>query len=148
MNAKKVLTLSFLPASADCGLLALRLWFGLSMLLIHGMGKVQNFSATLGNFEKSGIPTAFGVAAILSESLCSALLVLGIATRWAALFLMITMATAFSRAHHFNLVATDPHSGERAFLYLGAFVTLLIAGAGCCSIDAKLKSRPEPATAP
>src|SRR6185369_15904598 len=107
-NLKKVLTLSFVPASADVGLLVLRLWFGLSMLLIHGMGKMQNFGGTLDMFQKSGIPTVFGVAAILSESVCSALVVLGLATRWAALFLVITMATAFARAHHFNLVATDP----------------------------------------
>ena len=39
----KILRLDFLPFSPHCGLLALRLWIGLSMLLLHGWDKAANF---------------------------------------------------------------------------------------------------------
>ncbi len=136
---KKYITLSFLPFSQDCGLLALRLWFGLSIFLIHGLAKLQNFGATVATFrDQMGIPSLFGAAAVLSESLCAILLVLGLATRLSAAFLATTMAVAFIKVHHGVLQQGNPASGEMAFLYLGAFFVLFLAGAGKYSADAKL----------
>ena len=45
-----ILRLEFLPASADVGLLVLRLWVGLSLLLLHGLDKVRNFQKMSGGF--------------------------------------------------------------------------------------------------
>ena len=46
------------------------------------------------------------------------------------------MSVAFFVVHKGAL--KGPNSGELAFVYLGGLVTLLIAGAGCFSLDAKL----------
>lgn len=136
---KKYITLSFLPFSQDCGLLALRIWFGLSIFLIHGLAKFQNFGATVAMFrEKMGIPSLFGAAAVLSESLCAILIVIGLATRLSATFLAVTMAVAFFKVHGAVLQQGNPGSGEMAFLYLGAFLAIVLAGPGRHSVDAKL----------
>jgi putative oxidoreductase len=138
-NSKNVVTLSFVRSSTDAGLLLLRVWLGVSMFLIHGLGKLQKFDTIVSMFqEKLGIPAPLAVAAIVAETLCALLLVLGLATRWAALFLVITMGVAFTKAHGFNLTPGDPKSGEIAFLYLAGFATLLIAGAGRLSVDGKI----------
>lgn len=137
MNFKSFLTLSFVPRSADFGLLVLRAWLGLSILLLHGLEKLQNFGKTVEAFSGMGFPKPLAAAAVIAEGVMSALLVAGFATRWAALFLSSTMAVAFFKVH--GGVLKGEHSGELAFLYLAGFVTILIAGAGRWSVDAKLK---------
>lgn len=137
MKPIDLLKLKFLPASADLGLLVLRVWLGLSMLLIHGLDKFQNFSGTLASFkDKMGIPVPLGACAILAESVCAVLLVLGLATRLASLFLAVTMGVAFAIVH--QMVLKGAQSGELAFIYLGGFVVLFLAGAGRYSVDEKL----------
>lgn len=136
-----LLRLDFLPKSADLGLLVLRLWFGLSMLLLHGLAKAQNFEKMAAQF-----PPWFGLSptvnlglAILAELVCSALLVLGLFTRGASLVLAFTMAMAFFRAHGGKL--TGEGNGEMAFLYLGVYLVLFIAGPGRISLDGAGRSR-------
>lgn len=85
-----------------------------------------------------GFPAPLGVCAILAESVCSALLVLGLVTRPAALFLAATMAVASAKVHGMMLVAPPgTRTGELAFVHLGGFVALLLAGAGRFSLDEK-----------
>ena len=86
-------------ASADLGLLILRIWFGGTMLLIHGWDKVAHFSDKAKDFPDLlhvGSPTANLVLAIFAEVVCAALLVTGFVTRFAALTLAINMAVAFA----------------------------------------------------
>ena len=134
----KILRLDFLPGSANCGLLALRLWVGLSMLLLHGWGKITNFDSMSGKFlDLMGIGSKAGlVMAIFAEAVCSILLILGLFTRFAALSLMITMSVAFFLQH--KGVLKGPGSGELAFIYLAAYVALFLAGGGKFSVDAKM----------
>lgn len=134
----KILRLDFLPFTSHCGLLALRLWIGLSMLLLHGWTKITGFNEMSGKFlDLLGIgSTASLVLAIFAEAVCSVLLILGLFTRFAALSLVINMTVAFTMAH--KGVLKGPHSGELAFIYLGAFVTLFLAGGGKFSVDAKM----------
>lgn len=137
----KFLHLNFIPRSADVALLVLRVWFGLSMLLLHGWGKLTNFSTfqeRFVNFLGLG-PTVSLVLAIIGELVCPALIALGLFTRFAALLSAITMAVAFSLGHGAKL--TGPSSGEMAFLYLGVFVTIFVAGAGKHSIDANIGAK-------
>ena len=130
--------MDFVPGSVDCGLLLLRAWLGLAMLFIHGMGKLQNFSATVTGFhEKMGIPAPLAAAAVLAESIASVFLVIGFATRWAALSLAVTMSVAFAVAHKFVL-KPGAGSGELAFIYLAGYLAIVLAGAGRWSVDAKL----------
>ncbi|MBA4150762.1 MAG: DoxX family protein [Verrucomicrobia bacterium] len=138
ISVPKLLRLDFLPHSADAGLLVLRLWLGLSMLFLHGWSKVTDFSAMADQFPD---PIGLGsrtslVLAAFAEAICSALIVLGLFTRFAAIVLAINMATAFFLVHKSAL--TGPNSGELAFLYLAGWVTLLVAGPGRFSLDAKM----------
>lgn len=137
----KFLHLNFLPRNTDAALLLVRLWFGGSMLLLHGWGKLMNFSSMAEKFaDPFGIgKTASLGLAVFGEVVCAALLVLGLFTRFAALALLITMAVAFWFAHGGKL--TGQGNGEMAFLYLGAYVALLVGGGGKFSVDAKIGAK-------
>lgn len=131
----KLLKLSFLPKSPDYGLLILRVALGFSMLLLHGRGKILNFAATAEKFPALfGLPANVNVGiAVFAEVFCSALLIAGLFTRFAALMLCGTMGTAFFFVHKSALVGAN--SGELAMVYLVGYVTLLFCGAGKFSVD-------------
>lgn len=136
----KLLKLSFLPKSPDFGLLILRVALGFSMLLLHGRGKMLNFAATAEKMNGLlGLPGNVNAGlAVFAEVICSALLIAGLFTRFAALMLAITMGTAFFFVHKsalVDVVATGVKSGELAMVYLIAYVTLLFTGAGKISVD-------------
>lgn len=133
----KLLRLDFLPRSADGALLVLRLWAGLTMLLLHGWAKLTGFNQMSDKFiDLLGIGSKASLAlAIFSEFFCSILLVLGFCTRFAALSLGITMGVAFFKAHSMTL--KGPGSGELAFIYLAIFFALFVAGGGRFSLDGK-----------
>lgn len=132
----KLLKLPFLPKSTDFGLLLLRVAVGLSMLMLHGRGKMMNFSSTVEKFPALfGLPANVNLGlAVFAEVVCSALLIAGLFTRLAALMLAVTMGVAFFKVHQASLVA-GPGSGELAMVYLIAYVALLFTGAGKFSAD-------------
>jgi putative oxidoreductase len=132
---KKVLALSFVPTSLDLGLLLLRLWFGLSLLILHGWPKLMGFSQMAGSFpDPLGVGSRVSlILALIGEVLCSVLLVLGLFTRAAALGGAITMGVAFAMVHQLTL--RGENSGELAYAYLGVFLALFLAGAGRFSMD-------------
>jgi putative oxidoreductase len=137
----KFLHLNFLPRSANGALLVLRVWHGGALLLLHGWGKLTGFSAMSEKFVDPfhlGKTTSLALA-VGGEVVCATLLVLGLFTRIAALGCAATMVTAFWYAHGGRL--TGPGNGEMAFLYLGVFLALFIAGAGKYSLDAKLGAK-------
>ena len=136
----KLLKLSFLPKSPDYGLLILRVSLGFSMLLLHGRGKMLGFAATAEKMNGLlGLPGNVNAGlAVFAEVVCSALLIAGLFTRFAALMLAATMGTAFFFVHKsalVDVVATGVKSGELAMVYLIAYVTLLFTGAGKISVD-------------
>lgn len=139
MKIWRIVQFDFLPRSPDLALLVLRGWLGLSLLWLHGRSKLTGFSGMADKFpDPLGVGSAASLAmALFAEVLCAALLVLGLFTRAAALVLVILMSVAFLVVHKASL-EMGPGSGELAFLYLAGFVTLLIAGPGSFSIDAKI----------
>lgn len=127
---KSLLRLEFLPLNPNLALLVLRLWLGLSMLLLHGWPKLQKL--VKGDFAFAD-PIGIGAApslvlAVTAEAVASVLLMLGILGRLSALFLAVTMVVAFAVSHSMKL--SGPGNGELAFIYLAGYVTLLIAGTG------------------
>ena len=129
----------FVPSNdsflTSLGLLILRVWLGATLLLNHGIDKVKGFSTMSGGFPD---PLHVGHAAslalvIFAEVVASALLTLGLVTRFAALVIAVNMAVAFVYAHKMSL--SGNHSGELAFIYLAGCVTLLLAGGGTISLD-------------
>jgi putative oxidoreductase len=124
--------------AANLGLLLLRVWFGLSMLVLHGWPKLAGFNEKSKDFHDLlgiGSPTSLALA-VFAEVVCAALIVLGLFGRFAALAWAGTMAVAFTQVHHYAL--SGAKSGELAFIYLGASAVLLVAGSGGISLDARL----------
>ncbi len=140
----KFLQLGFLPASqsAPLALLVLRLWLGLAMLIQHGWGKLTGFAQMADQFpDPLGIGAHASLAlSALAEALCSAMLVLGLFTRVAALALIINFSVAFLLVH--GNAVTGAHSEELAFVYLGGYVALFLAGGGYASLDASISKTP------
>lgn len=119
----------------NSGLLVLRVCLGLSMLLLHGWGKLAGYAEKAAAFpDPLGIGSALSLnLAIFAEVFCSILLVAGLAARFALVPLIVTMAVAFFVVHGGVLVGEG--NGELAFLYLAGFVALIVAGPGKYSLD-------------
>ena len=141
LRAMKFLQLNFLPRSADAALLLLRVWYGASIFLLFGLMKVKNFSGMAKQFpDLLGLGSTPTLALVVfAEAVCAPLLVLGLFTRAAALVTAINMGVAFWMAHGGKLMGDG--NGLPAFLYLGVFVTLFIAGPGKFSFDAKMGAK-------
>jgi putative oxidoreductase len=138
------------PVSTDAGLLVLRVVAGLSMLIGSGWAKItagpEMWTKVGGAMANLGItfwPTFWGFCAALSESVCAALLVLGLLTRPASALLAFTMLVAL--VMHMSLPPDNPAAGfanaRPAFLYLTIFVTLLLTGPGRHALGELVKSR-------
>jgi putative oxidoreductase len=121
--------------ATNLGLLVLRLWIGLSMLLNHGVEKLKTFSDTAPNFpDPLGIGhTASLALTVFAEFFMSLFVIFGLLTRWSALVLAIDMGVAFIVVHKGAL--SGQGSGELAFMYLMGYVVLLLAGPGSFSVD-------------
>jgi len=121
--------------AASLGLLIARVAAGLMMAAGHGWGKLLSFGEKAATFpDPLGIGRPVSMAgAIGAEFFCAILVVLGLATRAAALPLVFTMSVAAFIVH-----ANDPWSRkELALLYLVIFLVLVFTGAGSYSLDAR-----------
>lgn len=122
----------------DSALLFLRIFAG-GMLLWHGIMKIQNY-----NFISQTFPSVFGMGSqlslmltILVEVVASAMIICGALTRLALIPAAFTMFVAAFAGPE------SPKFGELAFMYLGIFVALFIAGPGMYSLDRLMVSRPD-----
>jgi putative oxidoreductase len=117
----------------DFGLLFLRVSVGLTMLLAHGLPKLDRLGADPVQFaDPLGIGASASLhLAILGEVVGSTLIVLGASTRVGAFLLLMTMLVAFFVVH-----ADDPFSRKQAaLLFAIPALTLLLAGPGRHSVD-------------
>jgi putative oxidoreductase len=118
----------------------LRLSTALPLFLKHGTEKLFRFHFMAGHFPD---PLHIGVIpsllfATLSDGICTLLLMMGLATRWAALVIFINLFVALAFVHHFAIFGPQGDHGEIMMLYLGAMLTLFLAGGGKYSVDAAL----------
>ncbi|HSR66896.1 MAG TPA: DoxX family protein [Acidobacteriota bacterium] len=115
----------------------MRLTFGLSMALTHGLGTLRGFISGVDQFPDPlglGPSLSMGLMAF-AEFFCAMAVALGLATRLACLPLMTGLGVAFFLFH-----SGDPFSRkELAFLYLAAFTTLALTGPGHWAIDTWLR---------
>lgn len=119
---------------ASLGLLVLRFGVGAPLLLTHGLPKLLNFSERAARFANPiGVgPEASLALAVFAEVVCSGLVMLGFATRLAAIPPAILLVVAFFIAH-----AGDPFKEkELALVYAVSFIALVLTGAGRFSLDA------------
>ena len=124
---------------ASIGLLVLRVGAGLTLALKHGWGKVSGFAELVDKFPDPlgvGRTWSLGLAGF-AEFACALFLVVGFATRLAAIPIIVTMLVAFFIIH-----GADPFSKkELALMYLLAAGTLLFTGAGSLSIDRLIRRK-------
>ena len=128
----------FLPRSTDAGLLALRLLAGGSLFLKHGWEKLTTFPEMMAHFPDpihiGAVPSL--MIALIADGICSALVMLGLLTRWAALYAAVNVAVAWGLVHHFAFFAKPQGDhGEVCVFYITANLVLFLAGAGRFSID-------------
>ena len=133
--------------TASIGVLALRVCFGLMMLIGHGIPKLRNFDKIIekGFYTPDFFPlnwmsmqVSLG-ATIAAELGCAALIIIGLGTRLAAFVLGFTMVVAafavMSQAPWF-LGPGVSSAKEPALIYLAAMIALILTGPGRFSIDA------------
>ena len=122
----------------DYGWLIFRVGISVLMLL-HGYGKLTNFSHIAPNFLNFlSLGGSISLAlVVLSEFFGSLCVLIGFLTRWASLSIVFTMLVATFVAH-----GADPFSKkELAVVYAVAFFFLLIAGGGKYSLDSYLSKK-------
>lgn len=125
---------------SDLGKLLIRVFFGLSMAIAHGFGKLdQIYSGAEVMFpDPIGIgPTASLFLAGVSEFVFPLMVVVGLYTRWATLPVIATMVVAFGMVH-----LNDPfQKQELSLVYLMAFFTIFLIGPGRLSIDSIFRGK-------
>jgi putative oxidoreductase len=128
----------------DAALLFLRVWTSLSLFVKHGLDKLLDFShmaALLSNAVHVGARPvlAFG---LVSDCICSILVLLGLGTRPACIVILTSLFGALAVVHHFHYMH-DPFA-ELIILYMGAYVTVLLAGPGRFSLESLIARRRRP----
>ena len=138
MRWQNILTLRILPQSRDAALLVMRVGFGLSLFLKHGFEKLTGYSHMVSHFPNPlGIGPHAGLAyALLADGICSVLVMLGLATRWAALVIVVNLAVVFTLVHHMAFFGSG--HVELVVVYLVGFLAILIAGPGHYSLDGRI----------
>jgi putative oxidoreductase len=117
----------------DLGLLVLRVGFSFSLIYAHGHGK---FMRLLGGNTQFPDPLGVGSGVSLglasfAEFICAIAVILGLMTRWASVPIIILFAVAYFMIH-----GDDPFGEkEKAFLFLVAYVAILLVGPGRFSLD-------------
>ena len=117
----------------DFGLLILRLFAGVTMLLAHGLPKLSRYSSLTETFpDPLGVGSHLSlILALSSEVVFAALLAAGLFTRISSLSLIVTMAVAFF-LHH----GADPFKDkELSFMYMGMYLALFLTGPGRYSVQ-------------
>lgn len=130
---KKLLGIGPNSVRSSTALLLLRVGLG-ALMLVHGIPKMImlsgggdiSFPAVLGmNAEISLLLT------VIAEVLCSLLIIIGLATRFAVVPLIVTMLVAVFVVH-----GADPFANkELAIMYLLGYTVLMIGGSGKYSVD-------------
>jgi len=125
--------------SADLTLGLLRVFIGLSLMLVHGSGKIPVSEGFVEHIGSLGfpIPIFFAWAAALSEYVGALLLALGLLTRPAALMVASTMFVAAFVNH-----GDDPFAvAEKAYLYFAIALLFAVLGSGKYGIDSIIRRK-------
>lgn len=130
---KSIFKTDYSPKNTDFALLLLRVASG-GFMLTHGIGKFSKLLVDdpIEFADPIGVGVTASLAlAVFSEVFCAIFLMIGFATRLAAIPLMITMFVAGFIVH-----ASDGFGKqELALLYLVTYFAIAITGAGRFSLD-------------
>ncbi len=114
-----------------------RLTIGL-VFLQSGWGKLHDLDKVVGYFTELGLPDPAFQARLAStaELVCGGLLLLGLATRFAVVPLIVTMCVAIRTAQWENVDGLGSLVGLLEFAYVALLVWLGTDGPGPLSLDA------------
>lgn len=129
---KRVFLSTTSPLLTGLALLILRIGFA-GLMIPHGYDKLVHFADYKGKFISflgMSMQVSLGLN-IFAEFFCSILIVVGLFTRLATIPLIISMLVALCIAHNGDITG----KGQEATLFLLAFVSLAITGAGKYSLD-------------
>jgi putative oxidoreductase len=128
-------------------LLVARLTVGI-LFVSTGWGKVHNLPKIIAYFGELHIPApAFNaVLASFTELIGGTLLVVGLASRLAALPLMVTMVVAILTAKLEEIHGLPDLFGEVEWTYLVLLMVVVVFGPGKASLDALVRSRLAPSS--
>jgi putative oxidoreductase len=142
---KRVLKILVSPSSTAVAvsLLVLRVGLGASLFVKHGIEKVGGFAHMLPQFPD---PLHIGplpslVVATAADGVASVLVVLGLATRAAALLIAVNLSVAWLWVHNAQFLGSSADHGELCVVYLCGVVSLAAGGAGPWSFDALIARR-------
>ncbi len=114
---------------SDVAILFLRLFIG-GVMLLHIVGKMQSYDNILLTYHRIlglDAATSFAVITIL-EGLFAAMIILGVATRFASAMMLIVVAMSIAEALLNEM--PDVAVAKLNFVYMGIYITLLISGGG------------------
>lgn len=122
----------------DLALAIFRIGFSGSMLT-HGIPKLAKLTDSPIEFpDPLGVGPAFSlILTLIGEVVCPVLILIGFKTKWAAIPAAITMLVAAFIVH----APDDFGTKEKAILYLVAFITIFLTGAGKFSLDSMLSKK-------
>lgn len=133
----------------DMGILALRVLVLGALFMKHGTPKLFDFHDEL-NWENVGYPNLFHLGSVgtllvatFADGICSMLVVLGLATRWAALFAFCSLGVGWGMVHGFAIRGPEGRVAETISLYMVACVAIFLLGPGRYSLDAMIEAAAE-----
>lgn len=129
---RRLLSTKYSTGAFNSAILLLRIVLGVLMLL-HGYDKLVHFEDNvthMPNFISLGQKTSL-ILVIFAEFFCSAILIIGLFTRFACIPLIITMCVALFQVHHAEFAG----KGQTATLFLVGYIILLLLGPGKVSVD-------------
>lgn len=126
---------------SDLGILVLRVVVGATLCLKHGVEKAFDFHTMATNttlpfpnlFHLGVVPTL--AIALISDFICSLLIVVGLGTRFATVIAFANIAVAWAFVHHFSFFGPRADHGEIIVLFLGAMIAIFLTGPGRYSLD-------------
>jgi putative oxidoreductase len=133
---RKLLSTKYSAGAFNAAMLMLRLVAGILMLVI-GLEKLTHFEKHVPdmiNFLGIGQKASL-ILVVFAEFFCSAILIIGLFTRFACIPLIITMGVALFKVHHGDFFG----DGQTASLFLVCYIVLLLVGPGKISVDNMFK---------
>ena len=129
---KRLISTKYSSSAFNFGMFILRIVLGL-LVASHGYAKLIKFGSLrykFMNFMHLGSTASLSLV-IFAEFFCSIFLILGLFTRLASVFVIITMVVVVFVASHGNIF----EEGERGAIYLASAIMVLLCGPGKISID-------------
>jgi putative oxidoreductase len=130
----------------DLLMLLARTMIGL-IFVLSSWGKLMNISGFVATMPQRGLPAFLGYVAPFIEFIGGVPLIIGLATRYAALVMLLFIVIASFSSHRYW--ASEPAQAANNFIHfwknvtmMGGIVLLFVTGAGHYAFDAMFKRKP------